>query len=297
MEMKNTSNVQKMLQRIFFILILFYIFSCSTGPTSSNDNVMPSADFMISPDSGDTETIFVFDASVSTDDKDSVSALQFRWDWENDGTWDTGYLNRTNVIHKFTQAGVYLIALEVKDSDGLTNKITKSLTITEFQPDDYLPLNIGNIWIYSFSSNSRDDIDQNSSDSHGMSSLKLLSVEQGENEIIYYLKFEKLGSRIDRDFNIQTGETTYDTTLISVNDTLVFSEDSTGMVKKIGTTPFFSFELPRYTIDQPDTIEFYNSFRTYRMSKNIGIVYYYYDYYHNWFGYTEKWILTDYQIN
>ena len=94
MNINNTSENPKILKRISIILILFFILSCTTEPTSYNDNEMPSADFIISPDSGDTETIFVFDASVSTDDKDSVSVLEFRWDWENDGIWDTNYLNR-----------------------------------------------------------------------------------------------------------------------------------------------------------------------------------------------------------
>ncbi len=289
------SRRNKMLKRISFIFILFFIFSCRIDPTSINDNLMPSANFIISPDSGDTETIFVFDASVSTDDKDSVSDLSFRWDWENDGTWDTDYLNRRTVIHQFTKAGTYFIALEVKDSDGLTNRTVKSLKINEFQPDDYLPLNIGNFWIYYFSSNSKDDIDQSSSSSQGTASLSLFSIVQVENEIKYYLQFEKQGQRIDKYFNISTGETTYDTTLISVNDTLVFSEDPSGTVKTVSAPSFFGFELPRYATDKPETIVLYSSYRTYKMSKDIGIIYYYYDYYHNWYGFTEIWNLTEFQ--
>jgi hypothetical protein len=205
-------------------------------------------------------------------------------------------LSRKKVIHQYTKEGTYSIALEVKNSDGLTNKTVKNLTVSEFIPDDYFPLNIGNIWDYSFSSNSRDDIEQNSSNSHGTASLELFAIENGETEITYYLKFKKQGQRISSDFNISTGETTYDTTYISINDTLVFKEDSTGIIKSVGLTSFFGFELPRYTIDEPDTLVFYSSYTTYKMAKNIGIVYYISDYYHNWFGSTTQWTLTGYDF-
>jgi hypothetical protein len=49
----------------------------------------PSACFTVSPSQGDLDTIYNVDASCSSDLKDSIAALQVRWDWENDGVYDT----------------------------------------------------------------------------------------------------------------------------------------------------------------------------------------------------------------
>ena len=52
-------------------------------------NTAPTAAFSVSPGSGTTSTVFTFDASSSSDTEDPTSALSFRWDWENNGIYDT----------------------------------------------------------------------------------------------------------------------------------------------------------------------------------------------------------------
>jgi len=54
-------------------------------------NNRPNAYFEVTPSSGTTNTLFQFDASGCSDEETPLSQLQVRWDWENDGTWDTGY--------------------------------------------------------------------------------------------------------------------------------------------------------------------------------------------------------------
>ncbi|MEK7617240.1 MAG: putative Ig domain-containing protein, partial [Patescibacteria group bacterium] len=66
------------------------------------------------------------DAAASSDDK---SGLQFRWDWNNDGNYDSSYSSTKTAIHTYTAAGTYSIKLEIKDSEGLTNSITHSVII------------------------------------------------------------------------------------------------------------------------------------------------------------------------
>src|SRR5207247_11062277 len=51
-------------------------------------NAPPTADFVWTPTSGDTSTVFTFTAQVS-DDRHPPSAIQVRWDWDGDQTWDT----------------------------------------------------------------------------------------------------------------------------------------------------------------------------------------------------------------
>jgi hypothetical protein len=56
--------------------------------------------------------------------------LEFRWDWENDGVWDTGRLSDFIMNHTWGDEGIYTILVEVWDgmsngSDTATVEITK----------------------------------------------------------------------------------------------------------------------------------------------------------------------------
>ncbi|MCA9733813.1 PKD domain-containing protein, partial [candidate division KSB1 bacterium] len=93
-------------------------------------NIAPTASFTISPTSGTTATTFQFDASGSTDNEDSSSELQVRWDWENDGNWDTDYSTDKIASHQYGSDGTKTILLEVKDSGGLTKTATKQVTVS-----------------------------------------------------------------------------------------------------------------------------------------------------------------------
>jgi len=67
-----------------------------TGSTTkllrvTSANIKPTALFTVTPQSGQIGTVFSFDASSSTDPEDATELLEVRWDWENDGIWDTEY--------------------------------------------------------------------------------------------------------------------------------------------------------------------------------------------------------------
>jgi len=94
-------------------------------------NQPPTANFTVTPTSGDTTTNFNLDASSSTDDKDPVTSLQVRWDWEDDGAYDTGWTTTKTASQQYTIAGTYTIKLEVKDTGGLTSTATKSVMVSE----------------------------------------------------------------------------------------------------------------------------------------------------------------------
>lgn len=112
------------------------------------ENTSPEANFTVSPSSGDTNTVFQFDASSSTDTEDALDVLQVRWDWENDGTWDTAYNTTKTVSHSFSSNGTYTIQAQVKDSGGMTSTTTHSVTIESISGDytsysSYIPSIIG----------------------------------------------------------------------------------------------------------------------------------------------------------
>jgi len=92
-------------------------------------NSPPVASFTISPTSGTTTTIFTFDANGSTDNEDSTSDLLIRWDWENDGVYDTNYSKTKETTHQYTVAGTYTVQLEVIDSRGWTNTATNIVEV------------------------------------------------------------------------------------------------------------------------------------------------------------------------
>jgi len=92
-------------------------------------NTAPTASFTVTSSVGTTDTTFSFDASGSTDAEDASSALQVRWDWESDGTWDTSYDTVKTATKQYGSPGEYWIKLEVKDSGGLTDTTSKRIVV------------------------------------------------------------------------------------------------------------------------------------------------------------------------
>ncbi|MCH7733493.1 MAG: PKD domain-containing protein [Candidatus Marinimicrobia bacterium] len=125
-----------MFNKLFIILALTTIIiniSCKKNPTSSV-NTEPTAAFTIDPTSGTTSTTFTFDASSSSDNEDITSDLQVRWDWEDNGIWDTDYSTTKTATHQYSAVGTYTVKLEVKDSGGLTDTTTKTVMLSNTAP-------------------------------------------------------------------------------------------------------------------------------------------------------------------
>ena len=91
---------------ILTLMILFFNTSCKINPVSPT-NTAPIASFSIDPTSGTTEMILTFDASTSSDNEDDTSVLQVRWDWDNDGVWDTDYRTIKTIIHQYQETGTF----------------------------------------------------------------------------------------------------------------------------------------------------------------------------------------------
>lgn len=98
------------------------------------NNTVPVASFTFTPTTGYMDTNFSFDASSSSDLEDTDSQMTYRWDWENDGVWDTSYSNVIISTHKFTSIGSKTIKLEVKDSGGLLATTSKQIVIENKPP-------------------------------------------------------------------------------------------------------------------------------------------------------------------
>jgi PKD repeat protein len=106
-----------------------------TGSTTGSVLIdhKPTASFTISPSSGDTNTVFSFDASSSSDPDWATEYLDVRWDWEADGTYDTPWASATSVVsHVFNNAGTHTVRMQIQQFDGsLTDTTTRQVTVTE----------------------------------------------------------------------------------------------------------------------------------------------------------------------
>ena len=102
-----------------YVLLIFLIFGCGEDPpTRTVDESPPSASFTISPASGPPGTTFTVDASASF--SRAGTTLEFRWDWEDDGKWDTSFSTEGVATHVYDSLGHRSIRLEVKDERGVS---------------------------------------------------------------------------------------------------------------------------------------------------------------------------------
>jgi hypothetical protein len=89
----------------------------------------PVACFTLNPTEGDLLTEFNVNASCSTDPDYSTSALEVRWDWESDGTYDTNFRIAKTASHEFSHTGIKPIKLQVRNPDGITRTKIKEAVI------------------------------------------------------------------------------------------------------------------------------------------------------------------------
>lgn len=98
-------------------------------PKNAITNTTPFAAFSVVSPKGSIDTNFVFDASLSSDIEDDISKLQVRWDFNNDGVWDTAFSNNNITSFRYSSAGTKTVKLQVKDTSGLTGMVTKQIEV------------------------------------------------------------------------------------------------------------------------------------------------------------------------
>ncbi len=124
--------------------------SAGEGPSSNEVSAMPTgisntppiASFTVTPETGDTATIFIVDASASSDVEDPVTALEVRWDWEDDGAWDTPWTTEKTAEHQYAGPGTYTIRLEVRDTGGLTGSTARQVEVSAAPIDPALVVSV-----------------------------------------------------------------------------------------------------------------------------------------------------------
>jgi len=109
----------------------------------------PRAAFMVTPDSANIFTHFLFDASGTKDDEDSIDQLQFRWDFDGDLSWDTDFSAEPVIQYTFVDSQLYPSRLEVKDPQGMTDTVVFNVTVTRFN-DRIVPIFQSECWPCTF---------------------------------------------------------------------------------------------------------------------------------------------------
>ena len=84
------------------------------------ENTPPFAYQIAKTKRGTPATIFEFDTAKSSDSQYMKQYLAYRFDWNNDGIWDTAYKTKTLWRHRFEKSGSYRVVMEAKDPEGLT---------------------------------------------------------------------------------------------------------------------------------------------------------------------------------
>ncbi len=92
----------------------------------------PRAGFSMTPDSANIKTEFVFNASLSKDDEDSLENLEFRWDFNGDLFWDTDFSKDPLIKHTYPDHSQYPVRLETRDPQKMTSIQVDTLAVTRF---------------------------------------------------------------------------------------------------------------------------------------------------------------------
>jgi len=107
--------------------------SSSRGGGGGSQNNAPTAEAG-GPYSGVTGETVDFEGS-GTDTDGEITG--YRWDFTNDGVWDTEWTTSTTATHTYNPSADqdYIVKLEVKDNEGATGSDTASVTIT-IEPEE-----------------------------------------------------------------------------------------------------------------------------------------------------------------
>jgi PKD repeat protein len=79
------------------------------------------------PYSGYVDYEIIFNGSGSSDSDGSITG--YRWDWNNDGIYDTGWSTSSIITNAYSSSGTYTVKLQVKDNDDALGNSTAIVTV------------------------------------------------------------------------------------------------------------------------------------------------------------------------
>lgn len=107
-------------------------------PTPPIETNKPPVAKIIGPNNAYINETLVFSASYSYDPDGYING--YRWDFENDTTFDTVWIKDKIITHSYQQPGNYTIVLQVKDDDGVISSASYTINIMQLEPNLKLPI-------------------------------------------------------------------------------------------------------------------------------------------------------------
>ena len=98
-------------------------------------NTPPQAYLTVLPLFAQAGTEFELNATGCSDAETPYADLEVRWDWENDGVWNSQFSKNDKVItHVYTDAGPHVVRVEVRDGGLLTDAAVDSFLLLPATP-------------------------------------------------------------------------------------------------------------------------------------------------------------------
>ena len=101
----------------------------------ASGNTPPQAYLTVLPLFAQAGAEFELNATGCTDLETPYADLEVRWDWENDGVWNSQFSKNDKVItHVYTDAGPHVVRVEVRDGGLLTDAAVDSFLLLPGTP-------------------------------------------------------------------------------------------------------------------------------------------------------------------
>jgi len=101
---------------IYCLILNVVLIACE-----KEQNSPPHADVAVFPNIADTSSYIRFNGTASEDLETPLELLQFRWDFNGDGIWETDFKRDTIAIWQYEKTGTYQPVMEVRDEGRLTS--------------------------------------------------------------------------------------------------------------------------------------------------------------------------------
>jgi len=109
--------------------VTYYLAQENGDLVSAEEDYPPVPAFDITPPAGIIGASFTFDGTDSYDDNDALASLQFRWDFDGDGSWNTSWSSSATANYTYSEEGSYTVIMEVKDSRDLAATTSRTLNV------------------------------------------------------------------------------------------------------------------------------------------------------------------------
>ena len=130
--MVNTNTI-RWLRGVLTLSCLVLLVACN-----DKEPLAPVAAFTVNSHVTYANRAITVDASPSSDPDGENFNLQVRWDFEDDGIWDTDYSTDKQFNWLFKEHGYHKIRVEVKDHDNQTNQAVDSILVFGPFPDSVM---------------------------------------------------------------------------------------------------------------------------------------------------------------